>query len=250
MRSAFFTVLLLLTALVAASAQEITVAAASDLQFAMPELVQRFEKQTGAHVKVSYGSSGNFFSQIQNQAPFDVFFSADASYPQKLEAAGLTEPGTVRTYATGKIVLWVRNDSTLDLRKGLRALLDPRVKRIAIANPNHAPYGRAAVAALQSEGLYDRLKDRLVMGENISQTAQFIQTGNADIGVIALSLAIAPAMKAKGRYVEIPDGTYPAIQQACAVMKSSKEKATARKFVEYVTSAEGQKLLQQFGFGR
>jgi len=232
-----------------ASAQEITVAAASDLQFAMPELVRSFELQTKARVKVSYGSSGNFFSQIQNGAPFDVYFSADISYPQKLEAAGLTEPGTLRKYATGRLVIWVRNESRLDLSKGLRVLYDPSVKKIAIANPAHAPYGRAAVAALQSEKLYDNVASRLVFGENISQTAQFVETGNADAGLIALSLAIAPAMKAKGRYVEVPSSAYPAVEQACVVLKSSRRKDLARQLLEYVTGIEGKKILARFGFG-
>ena len=232
-----------------ASAQEITVAAASDLQFAMPELVRGFEQQTKARVKISYGSSGNFFSQIQNGAPFDVYFSADISYPQKLEAAGLTEPGTLRKYATGRLVIWVRNESRLDLSKGLRVLYDPSVKKIAIANPAHAPYGRAAVAALQSEKLYDNVASRLVFGENISQTAQFVETGNADAGLIALSLAIAPAMKAKGRYVEVPSSAYPAVEQACVVLKSSRRKDLARQLLEYVTGIEGKKILARFGFG-
>jgi molybdate transport system substrate-binding protein len=232
-----------------ASAQEITVAAASDLQFAMPEIVRNFQQQTRARVKVSYGSSGNFFSQIQNGAPFDVYFSADISYPQKLEAAGVTEPGTLHKYATGHLVIWVRNESSLDLSKGLRILSDPSVKKIAIANPAHAPYGRAAVAALKSEQLYDQIASRLVFGENISQTAQFVETGNADAGLIALSLAIAPAMKAKGRYVEVPSAAYTAIEQACVVVRNSRQKDLAKRFLDFATGAEGKKILSRFGFG-
>jgi molybdate transport system substrate-binding protein len=242
--------LFLVAGAVVAFGQEITVAAASDLQFAMPELVRHFEQQSGARVKVSYGSSGNFFAQIQNGAPFDVFFSADESYPQKLEAAGLTAPGTLQRYAKGKLALWVRNDSKLDLNQGPRVLLDSQVRKIAIANPSHAPYGRAAVAALQSEGLYERVKERLVLGENISQAAQFVDTGNADIGVIALSLAKAPSMSAKGRYAPIAESSYPAIQQACVVLKGSKQQQVARRLVEYVMSAEGQDVLRQFGLGK
>ncbi len=240
---------LLFAAISVCYAQEITVAAASDLQFAMPELVRNFEQQAGSRVKVSYGSSGNFFSQIQNGAPFDAFFSADIAYPQKLEAAGVTEPGTLRKYATGRLVIWVRNQSPLDLSKGLQALADPDVKKIAAANPTHAPYGRAAIAALKSQGVYEKVASRLVFGENISQTAQFVETGNADVGLIALSLAIAPAMKAKGRYVDVPTTAYPAIEQACVVIKNSRQKELARKFVEYVTGAEGKKILARYGFG-
>lgn len=249
MRCIVITVLVAMMSLLA-SAQELTVAAASDLQFAMPELVRSFEQQTKARVKVSYGSSGNFFSQIQNGAPFDVYFSADISYPQKLEAAGLIEPGTLRKYATGQLVIWVRNESRLDLAKGLRVLSDPKVKKIAIANPAHAPYGRAAVAALKGEQIYEHVGSRLVFGENISQTAQFVETGNADAGLIALSLATAPAMKVKGRYVEVPLSAYPAIEQACAVVRNSRQKELARKFVTFATGAEGRRILSNFGFGK
>src|SRR6202158_6373602 len=132
---------------VRAQGKEIRIAAAADLKFAMGELSETFEKQSRTKVNVTYGSSGNFFSQMQNGAPFDVFFSADIEYPKRLEAAGLAEPGTLYPYATGKIVLWVPNESKLDLSHGLQALLDPAVHKIAIANPEHAPYGRAAVSA-------------------------------------------------------------------------------------------------------
>src|SRR5580692_1381936 len=155
-------------------AQEITVAAAADLQFAMQDVAGRFQKETGKTVKLIYGSSGSFFGQIQNGAPFDVFFSANLDYPKKLEAAGLTEPGSYYQYAKGKIVIWVAKESRLDLSSGIRVLLDPSIRKIAIANPQHAPYGQAAVAAMQKENVYDTVKDRLVLGENISQTASFV----------------------------------------------------------------------------
>src|SRR5689334_7536728 len=131
------------------AAQEITVAAAADLQFAFQDVAARFEKDTGTHVKLIFGSSGNFFAQIQNGAPFDAYFSADIDYPRRLEAAGLAEPGMLYPYATGKIVLWAPKESKLDLSRGLQVLLDPKIRKIAIANPEHAPYGRAAVAALR-----------------------------------------------------------------------------------------------------
>src|SRR5882672_9994061 len=216
------------------AAQEITVAAAADLQFAFQDVAARFEKQTGAHVKLIFGSSGNFFAQVQNGAPFDLFFSADVSYPQKLEAAGLTEPGTLYRYATGKIVLWAPKESSLDLSKGLAVLLDPSIHKIAIANPEHAPYGRAAVAALKQEKLYDQVSSKFVLGENIAQTATFVASGNAEIGIVALSLALAPAMQAKGKYVEIPAADYPPIDQAAVVLKSSAKKEAAKKFLEFL----------------
>src|SRR5207247_1743245 len=137
----------------AASAQPLTVAAASDLQSALPAIVSRFENDTGQRVRLTFGSSGNFFSQIQNGAPFDVFLSADIDYPRRLEASGEAERGSLYLYATGRIVLWTRNDSGIDVGRGLPVLADARVHRIAIANPEHAPYGRAAVAALRHEGL-------------------------------------------------------------------------------------------------
>lgn len=230
------------------SAQEITVAAASDLQFALQEVATKFQKDTGKNVKLIFGSSGNFYTQIQNGAPFDLFFSADIDYPRKLETAGLTEPGTLYQYATGKLVLWATKESKLDLSSGLKALLNPGVKKIAIANPEHAPYGRAAVAALRHEHLYDQVQERFVLGENISQTASFVATGNADVGIVALSLALAPAMKAKGKYTEIPSDEYPAIEQAAVVLKSSQQKELARQFLAYVKSPATVALLKIYGF--
>jgi len=146
------------------SAEELAVAAASDLNFALKEIAQQYQHDTGNTLRLSFGSSGNFLVQIQNGAPFDLFFSADVSYPQKLEQAGLAEPGTLYRYAIGKIVLWVPRDSKLDLGKGIEVLFDPSIKKIAIANPAHAPYGRAAEEALKKAGLYGRVKDKLVMG--------------------------------------------------------------------------------------
>jgi len=176
--------LFVLCLLAGARAQgELKIAAASDLTSAMPKLAALFEKQTGAHVSVSLGSSGNFFAQIQNGAPFDVFLSADRSYPEKLEQAGQGEAGTLTPYARGRLVLWTPRSSRLrfetkegnTLSGGLDALQRPEVRKIAIANPEHAPYGRAAVAALQYYKIYDRVKSKLVLGENISKTAKFAQ---------------------------------------------------------------------------
>ncbi len=186
-----------------ASAQGLTVAAASDLQAALPAMASQFEKETGQRVVLTFGSSGNFFTQIQNGAPFDVFLSADIDYPRRLEREGLAERGSLFEYATGRLVLWTRNDSGIDVRRGLTVLADARVRHIAIANPEHAPYGRAAVAALRHEGLYERVRSKFVLGENISQAAQFAQSGNAEVGVLALSLALSPTLKSSGTYVDI-----------------------------------------------
>jgi molybdate transport system substrate-binding protein len=229
--------------------QESTVAAAADLQLAMQDIAARFEKDTGKKVKVVYGSSGNFFQQIQNGAPFDLFFSANLDYARKLETTGLAEPGTLYEYATGKIVLWVPSTSKVDLGDGLRILLNPAIHRIAVANPEHAPYGQAAVAAMKKENVYDGLASKLVMGENISQTASFVLSGSADAGIIALSLALARNMKDKGRYVEIPAADYPPIEQGCVLLKSSQKKGAARAFVEFVQTPTVAELLRGYGFG-
>lgn len=221
-----------------AAAQELRVAAAADLQFVFQEVSTRFQKETGHTVEVTFGSSGNFFSQIQNGAPFDMFFSADVDYPAKLQGAGLVEPATLSRYATGRIVLWARKGSPMDVRQGLQGLTDPSVGKISIANPEHAPYGRAAVAALRHEKLYDRVKDRLVFGENISQAAQFVESGNADAGILALSLASAPPLKSEGTYYDIPTAFYPPIDQAVVIMKSSKQKDLARQFLTFLKRPE------------
>jgi molybdate transport system substrate-binding protein len=231
-----------------ATAQELRVAAAADLQFTFQEIAARFQKETGHAVKLTFGSSGNFFSQIQNGAPFDVFFSADIDYPRRLETSGLAEEGSVSGYATGKIVIWTRKDSPIDVKKGLQALLDPGVRKIAIANPEHAPYGRAALAALQHEKIYEKVRDKFVLGENISQAAEFAESGNADIGILALSLALAPPLRDEGRYYQIPVSFYPAIDQGVVILKSSKEKDVAKQFLVFLKRPEIVEFMRNYGF--
>lgn len=226
----------------------VRVAAAADLKFAMNEVAETYEKQTGTKIEVTYGSSGNFFAQLQNGAPFDVFFSADIDYPRKLEAAGLAEPGRLYEYAVGRIVIWMPADAKVDVsRLGWNALLDASVQKISIANPEHAPYGRAAVAAMRKAGIYEQVKPKLVLGENISQAAQFVQSGGAQAGIVALSLAISPAMK-EGKQWEIPAEQYDPIEQAAIVMKNAKEKEAALRFLDYVKSETGRKTLKKYGF--
>jgi molybdate transport system substrate-binding protein len=239
---------LLLSALSMFAEQEITIAAAADLQPVMQELATRFESQTHSKVKLSFGSSGNFFAQIKNGAPYDLFFSADLSYPQKLQDAGLTQPGSLYEYATGKIVLWTPRASAIDVSKGLSVAADPEVKRLAIANPAHAPYGRAAQAALKKSGLWEKVAPKLVMGENIAQTAEFVQSGNADVGILALSLALSPSMRNEGRYFEIPQQLYPPLRQAVVILKRSQHKEGSEQFVEFMTTAATKSLLLQYGF--
>ena len=229
-------------------AQEIRVAAAADLKFALDELGAQFEKQTGRRLNVSHGSSGNFFAQIQNGAPFDVLLSADIEYPRTLEAAGLAEPGTLYEYAVGRIVIWMPAEARADLAKlGWKALLEPGVERIAIANPEHAPYGRAAVAALRSAGVYDQVRRRLVYGENVAQAAQFVASGSAQAGILALSLAVSPPMR-DGKRWEIQASMHEPIEQGAVILKSAKDKEGARAFLAFLKSGAGRKILESYGF--
>ncbi len=240
--------MLLMPGVNVAIAEVITIAAASDLNFVFRELVAEYEQSTDDRVRLSLGSSGNFYAQIQNGAPFDLYFSADIAYPRKLEEAGLTVPGSLYPYAIGRIVLWAGKDSRLDLSKGLEILRESTVKKIAIANPKHAPYGRAAVAAMEQAQVYDRVKDKLVFGENISQAAQFVESGAADIGIIAMSLALAPPMQAAGRYWEIPADVHPPIEQGAVIIKGAKNQERAKAFLSFVQSAEGQAMMKRYGF--
>jgi molybdate transport system substrate-binding protein len=226
----------------------VTVAAASDLTYAMNEIAANFEKATGCTVRLSLGSSGNFLTQIENGAPFDVFFSADIAYPEKLEAEGLAAPGSAYVYAIGKIALWTRNDSRVDVGRGLAALREPSVRKIAIANPEHAPYGRAAEQALRQSGVYEAVKDRLVLGENISQAAEFVESGNADAGILALSLVVSPEMKDKGRAWNIPEKFYTPIEQGAVVLRAAANPQGAREFLDYIKMPATAALLERYGF--
>jgi molybdate transport system substrate-binding protein len=233
---------------VAADAQELKVAAASDLTAALAELTAAYQKEHKTNLMLSFGSSGNFFTQIQNGAPFDIFFSADISYPEKLEQAQLAEPGSLYEYAVGRLVLWVPSESSVDVNKGLDSLRSSAVRKISVANPHHAPYGRAAVATLQHAKLYDAVKDKLVLGENISQAAQFVQSGNADAALIALSLALSMQMKQAGKYWLVPADYHPPLRQAAVILQASKQKAEAAKFLDFVRSKQGRAIMEHYGF--
>jgi molybdate transport system substrate-binding protein len=232
------------------AAEELTVAAASDLQYALQEVAARFEKQTGNTVRLTFGSSGNFFAQISNGAPFDVFLSADAQYPRKLVEQGAAEKTSLQVYGIGKLVLWAPSGSKFDVDRGVKGLVDASVQKIAIANPQHAPYGRAAVAAMKHEGVYDQVAARLVMGENISQTMHFIESGNVDVGFVALSLAVAPAARGRGRFWTIPQEFYPKIEQAAVVVSRSSKKKTAAVFLAFLNEPEIVEVMKTYGFER
>lgn len=226
------------------------IAAAADLRFALDDVIKTFRQQhTSVEIVPAYGSSGMFFAQLQNQAPFDLFLSADIQYPQKLSEQGLIVPGSQFTYGVGEIVLWTANSSGIDVdHLGIDALRLPAVHHIAIANPEHAPYGRAAEAALRSLGVYDTVKSKLVMGENISQTFQLAQTGAADIGIVALSLAMAPASAGQGHYWQVPRDAYPAIQQGGVILKWTRNPDAAQAFRAFLTSPQGRAMLKRYGF--
>ena len=226
----------------------LTIAAASDLQTVLPEIAREFERTAAARVTVSYGSSGTFFAQIQNGAPYDIYFSADIDYPRRLVASGHADASSLYQYATGRLVLWTRKDSGIDIRGGLRSLSGARVTRIAIANPKYAPYGRAAEAALRYEKIYDAVQGKLVLGENISQTAQLVDSGNASVGIIALSLAVGPALRARGTYTEIPAAAHPPIDQAVVIISASTRKPLAREFLAYLKRPDISGYLHTFGF--
>jgi len=240
---AFFGVLLAMPV----RAEQVNVAAASDLNFAIKEIIQQFERETGHKVLLTLGSSGNFYAQIVNGAPFDVFLSADLNYAKQLESAGRAVPGSTFIYGVGEIALWVPKNSKLKLEAlGIKALLEPSVKKIAIANPDHAPYGRAAVAAMQNANVYDSVKSKLVLGENISQAAQFVQSGAADVGIIALSIAVSEPMQRTGTYWPIPKESYPPLQQGAVLLKRAG--AGAKAFHEWLRGVEARKIFAKYGF--
>jgi molybdate transport system substrate-binding protein len=250
---AFLSVLLAASLLALATPRpatvDLSVAAAADLSSALKQLAANYEQKTGVRLKLSFGSSGMLTQELQNGAPFDVFLSADMDYPRQLVAAGLAQGDSLTQYARGKLVLWTPSDSQLDLQhQGMNVLLDSSVKKIAMANPQHAPYGRAAMAALKHSGLYDRVKDRLVMGENVAQAAQFVESGNAQVGFVALAHARALGMSGNGKYWEVPAAEYPPLEQGAVILTRSQHKREAADFLRYLGSTEASELLRKYGF--
>ena len=227
----------------------VRVAAAADMNVALGELITRFGASHDVDVSVAYGSSGTFYAQLLNQAPFDMFLSADVAYPNQLAARGLTLPQSEFTYAIGRLALWAPSSSPLDVeRDGLQALTRASIAHVAIANPAHAPYGRAAVAAMQAAGVYDTVSPKLVLGENVAQAMQFVQSGSADAGFVALSLALAPAVKGKGRLFEIPVSSYPRLEQGGTILKWAADIDAARALRGFLLSADGKAIFTQYGF--
>jgi molybdate transport system substrate-binding protein len=252
MRTGLATVLasMLLSWTQASTAQPLSLAAASDLQVALPEIARQFESVSGHPVRLTFGSSGNFYSQIKNGAPFDVFLSADIEYPRALIKDGKADASSLYSYGVGRLVVWARHTSGVDLRRGIEVTTDAAVRRIAIANPAHAPYGRAAIEALTAAGLHDRVRAKLVLGENVSQAAQFVQSGNAQVGLLALSLALSPALEQAGSYALIPDTLHRPILQGAVMVTASRHTALARQFLDFLESEPAVALLQAAGFAK
>jgi molybdate transport system substrate-binding protein len=229
-----------------ACAEKITIAAAADLKFAMDEIVTGFRKiNPDAEVEVIYGSSGKFHTQIQQGAPYDLYFSADIAFPRELAKKGVAA-SEVMPYAVGRIVLW---SATLDATKmTLSSLLDPAIKRVAIANPKHAPYGKRAEEALRAAGLWDKVEPKLVYGENIAHTAQFVQTGNAQAGIIALALALNPGLAGKGGYWLIPETLHAPLEQGYIITRRGANKAVAKRFATYLADRPARDIMVAHGF--
>jgi len=227
----------------AALGEPLLVAAASDLQNAFTEIAALYRQQTGKTITLTFGSSGQLTQQIENGAPYDLFAAADEAYVKSLEAKGLTIPETTQLYARGRIVLAVNRKSGLSLTD-IRQLSDASVAAVAIANPDHAPYGRAAMQALQAAGVWDAVKPKVVYGDNVSQALQFVQTGNAPAGIVALSIAGVPEIG----YTLIDAGLHEPLNQRLTVLKRSARAADARAFIALVNGAQGRPLMQKFGF--
>jgi len=226
--------------------KKILIAAASDLKFALDSIADVFKKNNLGTVEITYGSSGKFFEQLSNGAPFDIFFSADISYPKQLQEKKLTL-SEFYPYGVGRIVLWSKK---IDPEKeGMNSLLQSSIKKIAIANPEHAPYGKRAEEALVHYKILETVKEKLVFGENISQTAQFVTTGAADIGIVALSLALSPNMKKEnGKYFLIPENSHKPLVQGVALMRHAEGNDLANVFLQFVKSETATTILQHFGF--
>lgn len=225
---------------------KVNIAAAANLRYVLEEIKMQYLKENPeAEVQITFGSSGMLTQQILNGAPYTLFMSADTKFPNKVKEEGFAL-GEVTTYAYGKVAMW---SSSLDVSKGLSVVLEPQVKKIAIANPDNAPYGANTVQALKNSGLYNKITDKLVWGENINQTAQFASSGNAEIGFIALSLAFSPEMKNKGTYYVLPREECPWIEQAAVLIKGNQDDEETIRFFDYITSPSCDSIWEKYGYG-
>jgi len=232
----------------APTAPTLTVAAAANLRFALQEIATRFETRHRVGLRLVFGSSGLLAAQIEHGAPFDVFFSADESLVARLADTGAIARHSVRVYAEGRIALWGRADSPLDADAWSDIVVDPRIKFLAIANPAHAPYGRAAEEALRAASVYARVKSKIVLSENVDQVLQLVRSGNADAGILAASLAMAPPVIGTGRYRLIPASLHHPIRQAVGVVDRARDRDAASVLVAFVTGPDGRAVLRRYGF--
>lgn len=229
-----------------ASAQTVTVAAAADLANCGDELGRAFNlKDFTADIRFTTGASGSIFAQIKNGAPFDLFMSADTGYPKKLIELGLADKESLTTYGFGHLVLWTPR-SDLDVKAGLVLLRNPAIGKVAIANTETAPYGRAARSALEHEGLWVSIQPKLVFGENVSQTLEFVKTGNADAGLVALSLILN--LRAAGQYYEVPEGDYPPIEQSMVLTSIGAKNPAARAYLAFLKTPQARAIFERYGF--
>lgn len=243
-----FLALILFISLVSrpALAESLTIAAAADLKYAMAEVVKNFSAhRPNDKIEVIYGSSGKFFTQISNGAPFDMYFSADIEYPRELEKKGLTA-GPTRPYAVGRIVLWSLKPELA--KTPLKDLPSAALRKFAVANPQHAPYGRRAQEAMQHEGVWEAMQPKLVLGENIAHTAQFIDSGAADAGIIALALVLSPNMQGKGAWTLIPDAWHDPLEQGFAITQRAAANRLAKDFAGYMASEPARVVMRRYGF--
>jgi molybdate transport system substrate-binding protein len=231
----------------AAQAEEITVAAAADLKFAMDEIVTAFKKSNSTEkVEVIYGSSGKAHTQIQQGAPYDLYFSADIAFPQELIKNSFAASSDVTPYALGRIVLWSASQDASKMT--LASLTDPKITHVAMANPKHAPYGKRAEEALRSSGLWEKVEPKMVYGENITQAAQFVETGNAQVGILALSLVVSPQLSSKGEYYLIPDTLHEPLDQGFIILKRAENNKLAKQFADYMSSKDARAIMTKYGF--
>lgn len=247
MLGAFLIVLLGIAWAMSSAAQTaLRVAAAADLEPVLPPILEQFRKATGIPTEATFQASATLAAQIQSGAPFDLFLSADTGFPKRLIDAGLADSTEPVTYAKGTLVLWTRKTARLP-PPSLDLLRDPALQRLAIANPESAPYGRAAVEALRSLELYDTLKPRIVTAQNIAQAAQFVDSGNADAGLISLTAALTPRLAGSGSYFVIPRNLYPPIEQGSVVLKNAHQKSSAHKLLDYLLTPTVQAQLANGG---
>ncbi|MDZ7266550.1 MAG: molybdate ABC transporter substrate-binding protein [candidate division KSB1 bacterium] len=246
--AAALTVFALFISTPAQTRQTVFLAAASDLVYCLEDLNAVFMKENpGVSLQVATGSSGNFFAQIKHGAPFDVFLSANLDYPKALVRAGLADSSSLTIYAIGRLVLWTMH-SEIEVRRGLAVLREARIRKLALANPEHAPYGRAAKAALEQAQLWQALQSKLVIGENIAQAAQFVQSGNVEAGIVALSLVLSPRLHKLGTYWEIPETSHPRLEQGAVLTRRGAGNPAAQKYLAFLRSAAARTIFDRYGF--